>query len=66
MSIERITAESVPQPHDRKHGSRADSGPPAPGQPEEPLTLRIDDDAGGDPYNRTGQHCLAELKDRQR
>jgi hypothetical protein len=29
------------------------------------LSLKIEDDAGGDPYNRTGQHCLAELKNRQ-
>jgi hypothetical protein len=32
----------------------------------EPLGLEIEADAGGDPYNRTGLHCLADLKKRAR
>jgi hypothetical protein len=37
-----------------------------PGRQLKFLSLEIEDDAGGDPYNRTGQHCLAELKNLER
>jgi hypothetical protein len=33
-----------------------------PQQQIELLTLELEEDSGGDPYNRTGQFCLAELK----
>ncbi|HSM30530.1 MAG TPA: hypothetical protein VK854_07490 [Woeseiaceae bacterium] len=66
MSIEKITAEFAPTNHDRQHASRADGPRPMPERQADLPALQIEDDAGGDPYNRTGQHCLADLKKRQR
>jgi hypothetical protein len=65
MTIGKLTAEPVPQGDTRK----PDSGPGAtsamPQKQIELLALEIEDgDAGGDPYNRTGQFCLADLKKR--
>jgi hypothetical protein len=66
MPIEKITAEFAPTDHGRQHGSR----PVRQRKMSEPqidrLALKVEDDAGGDPYNRTGQHCLMDLKKRQR
>ncbi len=50
------------------HGRQQGSQPVRQKQTCEPqidvLALQVEDDAGGDPYNRTGQHCLADLKKR--
>jgi hypothetical protein len=29
------------------------------------LSLEVDDDSGGDPYNRTGQFCIVDLKNKE-
>lgn len=65
MSIDKPTAASI------RHGDalRPDSGPgDTPSMPRKQidlLALEIEDgDCGGDPYNRTGQFCLADLKKR--
>lgn len=67
MTMDKLTTESPP------HGGarRLDPGPgdmsAMPRQQIELPALEIeDDDCGGDPYNRTGQFCLADLKKRDR
>ena len=66
MSIEKITAEFAPAIHHRRPGSRPDTQAATPERQGDLLSLKVEDDAGGDPYNRTGQHCLADLKKRPR
>lgn len=66
MPIAKITAEPTPAVDVRKRHSRLESAERAPARQMEFLSLELEDDAGGDPYNRTGQHCLAELKDFER
>lgn len=29
------------------------------------LSLEVDEDSGGDPYNRTGQFCIVALKNKE-
>jgi hypothetical protein len=66
MSIEKLTAEFAPTIHGRRHSVRPDTQSNVPERQPDLLSLQVEDDAGGDPYNRTGQHCLADLKKRQR
>ena len=66
MSIEKITAEFAPVTDRQPPGSRRELPAVAPDQQADLLSLQVEDDAGGDPYNRTGQHCLADLKKRPR
>ena len=66
MSIDKVTTAYAPSSPAQQHG--AGPGRPIVGlpRPTEPLGLEIEPDAGGDPYNHTGMHCLAELKKRER
>lgn len=66
MSIEKVIARAA-RAHDagRRRPQPEEQGD-APAEQLEFLSLSIEDDAGGDPYNRTGQHCLADLKKRAR
>lgn len=66
MSIAKTTAQPIPAVDVRKGHSRLERPEREPGRQLEFLSLEIEDDAGGDPYNRTGQHCLAELKNVER
>ena len=36
-----------------------------PNQQLQVLSLELEDDAGGDPYNRTGQFCVIDLKNKE-
>ncbi|MDH3756212.1 MAG: hypothetical protein OEV10_01275 [Gammaproteobacteria bacterium] len=65
MTIDRITAESAPNGNAHNPDSDAGDTPAIPRQQLDLLALEIeDDDLGSDPYNRTGQFYLAELKKR--
>ena len=66
MPIAKTTAELIPAPDVRKRHSRLERPEREPGRQLEFMSLEIEDDAGGDPYNRTGQHCVAELKNFER
>jgi hypothetical protein len=66
MPIAKTTAEPTPAVDVRKRHSRLESPGRTPVRQMEFLSLELEDEAGGDPYNRTGQHCLAELKDFER
>ncbi len=66
MSIARTTAEPTPAVNVRKPHARPESRGRALKRQVEFLSLEIEGDAGGDPYNRTGQHYLAELKNFER
>jgi hypothetical protein len=66
MSIEKIASKSACVRPSRRRDSRLDGRTEVPAQQMDFLSLQIEDDAGGDPYNRTGQHCLAEIKSREK
>ena len=66
MSIEKLAVEPAIERPSRRRESRADRSIEAPTRQVDFLSLQMDDDAGGDPYNRTGQHCLADIKKRER
>jgi hypothetical protein len=66
MSIEKVTARTAPDPIAGRRRPQPEGHGEAPAEQLEFLSLSIEDDAGGDPYNRTGQHCLADLKKRAR
>jgi hypothetical protein len=66
MSIEKVTARTAPVLIADRSRPRPEGQGDAPAEQLEFLSLSIEDDAGGDPYNRTGQHCLADLKKRAR
>ena len=65
MSYEKTTARNPSAtpvtPAVRGYGAVAAAKPPAP----EVINLEIDDndDFGGDPYNRTGSHCVLKIDD---
>lgn len=66
MSIEKVIARAASvQDADRRRPQLEKQGGAPTRQPDF-LSLTIEDDAGSDPYNRTGQHCLADLKKRAR
>ena len=62
MPIAKTTTEPMPATDVRKRHSRPEELQREPGLQMEFVSLQLEDDAGGDPYNRTGQHCLADLK----
>lgn len=62
MPIAKTTAELTPAADVRKRHARPETPQHTPVGEIELLSLQVEDDGGGDPYNRTGQHCLAELK----
>jgi hypothetical protein len=65
MTIDKPTAEPIPQGDTRKHDSGSGATSAMPRKQIELLALEIEDgDSGGDPYNRTGQFYLADLKKR--
>ena len=64
MSIEKAIAQAAPEHDAGRHRPQPEERGEAPAEQLEFLSLSIEDDAGGDPYNRTGQHCLADLKKR--
>ena len=66
MSIEKFAAKAALERPSRRRDSRADRSTGVPARQLDFLSLQVDDDAGGDPYNRTGQHCLAEIKKNER
>jgi hypothetical protein len=66
MSIEKVTARTAPDLIAGRSSQQPEGQGDAPAEQLEFLSLSIEDDAGGDPYNRTGQHCLADLKKRAR
>ena len=66
MSIEKVTAPTAPHLIAGRSRSQPEGQGDAPAEQLDFLSLSIEDDAGGDPYNRTGQHCLADLKKRAR
>jgi len=65
MSIEKLAAQFATTGPCRQHASRPGTRLAVHEPEKDRLSLQIEDDAGGDPYNRTGQHCLADLKNRQ-
>lgn len=66
MSIEKVIARLAPDDDAGRRRPQPEGQGEAPAEQLEFLSLSIEDDAGGDPYNRTGQHCLADLKKRVR
>jgi hypothetical protein len=66
MPIAKTTAEPTTAVDVRKRRSRLERLEHEPGRQLEFLSLEIEDDAGSDPYNRTGLHCVAELKNFER
>ena len=63
MTIAKSTADPTPHGSTRKPDSDADDSLSSPQQQIDLLGLEIEsDDFGGDPYNRTGQFYLADLK----
>ncbi len=65
MTIDKLTAELAPHESAHKLELAASDTPSMPRQQIELPALEIEDDNyGGDPYNRTGQFCLADLKKR--
>jgi len=65
MSIEKLASEPAHGRPSRRRDSRPGRSTDVPARQFDLLSLQIEDDAGGDPYNRTGQHCLAEIKKRE-
>ena len=64
MSTRKITTEDVEigsMVADRDSTS-ADT---VPNKRLELLSLELEEDVGGDPYNRTGQFCVIDLKNRE-
>ena len=66
MSIEKVTARTAPDLIAGRSRPQPEGQGDAPAEQLEFLSLSIGDDVGGDPYNRTGQHCLADLKKQAR
>ena len=66
MSIEKLTARTAPHLIAGRSRPQPEAQVDVPAEQLEFLSLSIEDDVGGDPYNRTGQHCLADLKKRAR
>ena len=64
MSTRKITTEDV-----EIGGMSADREPASedtlPNKRLEVLSLEFEEDVGGDPYNRTGQFCVIDLKNRE-
>ena len=66
MTIGKPTASPTPHGSSHKLGSNAGDSSSSPQQQVDALALEIaTDDSGGDPYNRTGQFYLADLKKRE-
>ena len=63
MSIEKNTAWKAEQEHESQQAG-VDNQTPVKGVPM--LSLEIEENLGGDPYNRTGQFCLLDIKKRDR
>lgn len=63
MSNEKTTMDSMPATSAvRGQASVAESTKPAKDVKVVSLSIE-DDDSGGDPYNRTGSHCVLEFDD---
>ena len=63
MSKQKITTENIQfgvQTGDPGTGSTNT----VPDRQLEVLSLELEEDAGGDPYNRTGQFCVIDLKNK--
>lgn len=65
MSIDKAATEYAPSKPARQVGARTGWPVAEPQRQTEPPGLEIEPDAGGDPYNHTGMHCLADLKKRK-
>ena len=64
MSKQKIAVEDV------RIGTRPDDSEGAvrntvPNQQLQVLALELEEDGGGDPYNRTGQFCVIDLKNKE-
>jgi hypothetical protein len=67
MTIGKFTADSTPHGSTQTLDSDAVDTPASPQKKVDLLALEIEtDDSGGDPYNRTGQFYLADLKRQER
>lgn len=63
MATEKTTADFRPADAGRRRSAGKGDLPAIPARQIDLVSLEIeDDDAGGDPYNRTGQFCLAALR----
>ena len=60
MSTEKTKTEDV-----ELATAGQDAADSVPNQQVQVLSLQIDEDLGGDPYNRTGQFCIVKLKNKQ-
>jgi hypothetical protein len=64
MTNDKTTVNSIPLvPAVRGQASVAESSKPAKDVKVVSLSIDENDDFGGDPYNRTGSHCVLDLKD---
>lgn len=62
MTNEKTMVDSVPaMPLARRHASVAGSARPVKDVKVVALSLDENDDFGGDPYNRTGSHCVLKI-----
>jgi hypothetical protein len=67
MTMDKVTTESTPHGGTRRLDRSPGDRSTMPRQQIELPALEIeDDDCGGDPYNRTGQFYLADLKKRDK
>ena len=65
MSTEKTAAEDAKLKAGTR-GKQQDAAETVPDQQLRVLSLEIEDDnSGGDPYNRTGQFCLIELRNKE-
>ena len=64
MTTRKITDVFPPHTNPRQGEACNDDTLAERRQPIGLLDLEIENDSGGDPYNRTGQFCIAELKKR--
>ena len=63
MSIEMNAAWNAEEEHESQQAG-VDNETPVKGV--RMLSLEIEENLGGDPYNRTGQFCLLDIKKRDR
>jgi len=64
MSIEKHESHQQKPQHVKRPVARTTAIDPA--RPLELVALELqDEDSGGDPYNRTGQFCVIDLKNKE-
>ena len=60
MSTEKLKTEDI-----ELANAAQDIADTVPNKRLQVLSLEVDEDSGGDPYNRTGQFCIVALKNRE-